>query len=532
MMMWAVGLVLLSACANIAGLLLARNASRRKELAIRASIGASRGRILRQMLTESLLLSAIGGALGIAVSWIGLRVLFDFLETGPFRGARFDPHLDSRFLAFVALASLVTAVIFGVLPALQSTDVPLVPALKETSDAAFEGSGRRRFMTLGRILVMAQVAASVLLVIVGTLLTRTLLNLQHVDPGFNPDRLLLFSLDPGSSGYSNPDSQALFRRLRSGLQTLPGVEKVTYHLGTLLSGGVIRSSFDLPDGSGRSVEVDVMNVGPEFFETMQIPILAGRGFIDEDLLRRPTPAVVNQAFVRDFLGLSAQIGELRPDSYSASAAGHAIVGVAGPVRVATVRAGVRPTMFLPLTSSPFSTTFAVRTAGVPEAMVPAVRRLVAAADPTLPVLDLRTEQQVIARQLFTERLVARVAILFAAAAIGLVAIGLYGMLAFAVARRRREIGIRLALGAQPGHVQRMIVADGLRLVAAGTIAGIPAAIVVARLIRSAMYGVDAIDPASMTVGLFFVLATALAAAFVPARRAAMIEPLEAVREEM
>ena len=571
-LMLAVGIVLLIACANVAGLMLARATSRQKEMAVRIALGASRGRILRQLLTESLMLSLAGGALGILfASWCDASIV-TFLNSGENGSPLFSPTIDTRVLVFTAAVSILTGILFGLAPALRGLRVDLTPALKEgaASGSQTVRSGKAR-LNAGNSLVVAQVALSIVVLAGAGLLVRTLQNLKNLDPGFDTRNILTFRLDPTLIGYKSADSDNIYSELRSRLSAMPGVASVSYSWTALLGGGRWSTSFHLR-GKPKDEESnsDMLPVGPQFFETMRIPLLAGREFSAADYATAQTiaaaqaaeraaaaaklkfgskpaenpaqtvevpatPAMVNQAFVRKYFPNVNAVGqrfgqqEADPEKEEEKSSGWEIVGVVGDAKYDKLRRDVQPTTYIP--NSGGSVAFALRTQTEPEKFVPEIRAIVSQIDSNLPVYDIRTESQQIDRQILKERLIARLSGFFGVLALLLACIGLYGLVSYEVARRTREIGIRTALGAEKREVLRLVLSQGMRLTLLGTVVGIGLALGLTRYTKDLLYGVKAADPLTYVAVTVLLVGVTLAASYVPARRATQVDPVVALRHE-
>jgi predicted permease len=540
-----VALVLLIACANVANLLLARASARSKEIGVRLALGASRWRLIRQLLTESVLLGVVGGALGVVFAlWIkdGVLAVSDWGGRGM---AALNPQLDWRVLGFTFALSLVTGIVFGLAPAWRAAKVDLMPTLK---DSARSSSAASRSL-LSRGLVVAQVALSLVLLVGAGLFVRTLINLQRVEPGFNTRNLLLFGVEPGLIGYKDERLTNLYEQLSERLEALPGVEAVTFSRTPLLSQSMssrsvyLRSALSAaPDAEGRiraSGEGYIHQVRENFLEAMGIPLLAGRSLKAQDDARAPKVAVVNETFARKYFPNENPIGKrftfdsTKPDEVE-------IVGLAGDAKYARQRDEIPPTAYVSwrqeLRSVP-GVTFEVRTAGDPTAAAAAVRKAVSEVDANLPLGNVRTQTEQADETLRMERLFARLMTLFGLLAQQLAAIGLYGVLAYAVAQRTNEIGIRMALGASQGQVLKMILRQGMALALVGVGLGLAGAYVLTKYLESKMnltsmlYGVKVNDP--LTYGVIAALLTlvALVACYIPARRATKVDPMVALRYE-
>ena len=548
-LMFAVGIILLIACSNVAGLMLARAAARQKEIALRLALGAGRMRIMRQLLTESLLLAATGGLLGIVFASWGSHAIVSFVSNNQPRPLTFATGLDLRVLGFTVAISLLTGILFGLAPAFRSVRVDVTPALKEgfSSSTRISRVGARRF-SIGNALVVTQVALAIVVLVGAGLLVRTLQNLRSMDVGFDSHNLVIFGINPSLAGYKDAQIRSFYQDLQGRLTETPGVKSASYSMIPLLSGAFIATMFHWPGTpQDRPSESDVLEIGPNFFSTMQISFLAGRSFTDSDYEIAanaanpsaqhsvPTPVIVDQAFVGKFLGkenpLGKRFGQSEASQDGPASPGYEIVGVVRDTKYNSLRREISPMMFTPQSAVFGGATFEVRTAGDPQALVPIVRKTVAQIDPNLPLRDVTTESQQIDRLLFQERLVARLAGFFGLLALALACIGLYGLLAYEVTRRTREIGIRSALGAQRGDVLRLVVGQGLLLAVVGAVAGIGVALGVTHYLKSMLYEVSAYDPMTMVVVSALLILVALAACLIPARRATNVDPMVALRYE-
>ena len=525
----AVGIVLVIVCANLAALLLARAAAREKEMAVRLALGAGKGQIIRQLLTESLLLSFAGALLGMVFANWSVQALAAFISRNAYASLFIDTRLDARVLAFTVVITLLTGILFGIAPALRGSRINVGLALKDGSAGSAKAAGRR--IGLGSCLVVAQVALSVVVLVGAGLLVRTLTNLREVNPGFDTHNVLLFGINPTLARYKVETIQTLYRELQARLGSVPGVISASYSSDTLLNNGLWTSGVHI-EGQPKdsTVETDMLAVGPEFFETMRLPLVGGRTFSNFDLQSERAIAIVNQTFVQRFLGgknpLGVHLGGTTP---SGNKIEREIVGIVGDAKYDNLRKSVEPTAYVPLQKG--AAYFAIRTSTQAEALVPTVRQIVASFDENLPLFDVRTQTETIDRLLFNERLVAQLSCVFGALALILACIGLYGLLSYEVARRTREIGIRTALGAQRSEIFRLVLRQGLTLTIFGAIVGITAAIGVTRYLGSLLYGVAATDPLTLVTTAFTLVAVALLAGYIPSRRAMRVDPMVALRYE-
>ena len=572
-----VAFILLIACANVAGLTLARSAARQKETAVRLALGAGRARIVRQLLTESILLSLVGGALGVLLAVWGVDAISKLLSNSP--GTPFLTIVapDWRVLAFTVAITFATGILFGLAPALRGSRVDLTPSLKESASSlpgTASHTGRR--FRLGDALVVAQVALSIVVLIGAGLLVRTLHNLHSINPGFDPQNILLFGIDPHLAGCTDQQTQQLYAHLQQRFASLPGVESVSYSEEALLEGGWSAGDVHI-DGAPPKERANTgeLPVGLNFFSTMRIPMLAGRNFTPADFAAAaatnaaekardaaaekaksspsasipapptaldeayyhsaPVPLIVNEAFARTYLAKQNPIGLHMSDAPRGDAEvpnlgpGYTIIGVVGDTKYAQLRRKTAPILFLPLVSN--GAHFELRAAASPAALVKSVREIVSQAGDNLPLTDVRTQTEQIDQILFQERLMARLSSFFGALALVLACIGLYGLLSYEVARRTRELGIRLALGAQRRDLLRLVVGQGILLVLIGASIGIAAALGVTRFISSMLYGLRANDPVTFAAVAILLTLVALAACYIPVRRAMRVDPTVALRYE-
>lgn len=579
-MMAAVGAILLIACANVAGLMLARSAARQKEMAVRLALGAGRARVIRQLLTESVMLSVAGGALGVLLAIWGVHAITVLVSSGSDRPFGFVIAPDWRVLGFTIAVTFLTGILFGLAPALRSTRVDLTPALKETASSppggAHAGRAIGKWFRLGDALVVAQVALSILVLVGAGLLVRTLRNLHEVNPGFDTQNILLFGLNPRLIGYKPDQSAQLFRDLRERFAALPGVVSASYSGDALLSNSLWTTEVHL-DGAPRNqnVSTNEMSVGSSFFSTLHIPMLAGREFTSAEFISAakseataheaeqawekasasgsaadkksaaeaaaslakmpPEPVIVNEAFARKYFPKESPVGKhlggYQSDDYPLGAQdpGDIIIGICGDAKYQDLRSKIEPTMYSPFTGG--GAHFELRTASNPTALVSAVRSVVAHADNNLPLFEVRSQTEQIEQILSQERIMANISSFFALLALALACIGLYGLLAYEVVRRTREIGIRMALGAEPRDVLKLVVRQGIALAVVGAVIGIGVAIGVTRFMASMLFGVDASDPLTIFVVTVLLVLVALAACFIPARRATRVDPMVALRYE-
>jgi predicted permease len=519
-----VALVLLIVCANVANLLLSRATTRQKELSVRQSLGATRWRLVRQLLTESVLLAAIGGALGIAVGYWGRALL----PAGPNQSA----PLDWRVFAFVAAITLLTGIVFGIVPALRGTGINVNSALKETSRSVV---GTRSL--LGKALLIIQVAISLVLLVGAGLFLQTLKNLRHVDVGFNPQNLLLFRVNPALNRYDEQRMTRLYADLLERLNTVPGARGVAMSQPALLSGSVNSTNFYVHGRTytpGRvtddSLDVNRLVVSPNFFEVMGIPIVLGRGLTDRDDAKAPKVAVINEAAVRKFFPSGENPLGQRFGSSIETAGQIEIVGVLRDAKYDSVRDKAPATMYVPYRQTRLgNAVFEVRTAGAPAGVMGSMREVARQIDPNLPLTDVSTQIEQVERRFQQEKLFAQAYSLFGGIALLLAAIGLFGLMSYNVSRRTNEIGIRMALGAQRGQVLGLVMRESMVLVVIGVVAGLAIAIAAGRLVTTLLFGLPPRDPTTMIAAVAVMAAVSALAGYLPARRASRVDPMIALR---
>ena len=528
-LMLAVGLVLLAACANVANLLLARGAARQKEVALRLSHGATRARLVRQALTESILLVVAGGALGVGLAAWGQRVLVQFLPEQA--GTPFDAAPDSAVLLFTLGITGLSVLLFGVGPALRSTAVDPAAGMR----AGSVGQGGRPL--LRRALVVAQVAFSVVLVGLAALFGHNLYALRSVDIGFRNQNVVAFRLDFPRQYWSNVRTPS--RQLAERLQTLPGVSSVSYGFPGPFIMGDSSASIRVPNSERTArepVDVDVAHIAPRYFETIGTPLTLGRELGRNDMTASRKVAVVNEAFVRDFLP-----GEKHPDLRTLSfddskpEGGEPtfIVGVVRDVRHSGIQMPAKPTVYVAIDQGENAglPTMLVRTLAPPTALLPAIHRELGRLGPNVALGDIRTLRQQVDESIFEQRMLAALGAFFGTLALVLAAVGLYGVVAYGTARRTGEIGLRIALGAPRAQVVWMILRDSLLLVAIGLGIGLPAALAGARAVQSVLFGIQPADPFTFATTAALLAAIGAAAAFLPARRASRLDPSQVLRNE-
>jgi predicted permease len=538
-LMAMVGLVLLIACANVANLLLARAASRQREISLRLALGATRGRIVAQTLVESLVLAVLGGGAGLLLSgWVAnaLVAALPFEELA--ESLRAAP--DARVVSFTAAISLLTALVFGTVPALQGARADLNRTLREEAGSLSGGVSHAR---LRKGLVVAQVALSMLLVAGAGLFARSLYNLRHLDPGFQTEQLVTFRVDPALAGYDQPRIKRVYADLEEALRRLPGARSVTFAAVPVLN----------DDQASRTVQVQgyttkpdenmnpaVNEVGPGYFSAMGLPLLAGREFTERDVDGAPRVAIVNETFARYYFGTESAIGRRFGFRVMNDPGAVEIVGVVKDALYRGMRQGTTDDNQTPrFIYTPYQQSEEINEltgyvragpelgAGAAEAIRQAVRRV----DAALPLYEVRSMDEQLDRALFTERMLAALSAAFGLLATLLAAVGLYGVMAYMVARRTREIGIRIALGADRGQVLGLVLREVALLTLVGIGLGIPGALGLSQVVKAQLYGLAAVDPWSMAAAAAILGGVGLAAGYLPARRAARTEPLVALKAE-
>ena len=532
-LMAAVALVLVITCTNLAGLMLARATDRRREIAIRLAMGANRVRLMRQLLTESVLLSVLGGVAGVLLAlWI-IDVLLAFKPPIDFPLAM-DVTVDWRVLLFSLAVSLAAGTIFGLAPALQATRPGVSQALRETS--AQGGAARTR---LRSVLVVAQIAISLVVLIAAGLVVRTLQQLQTMNPGFDPRNALTMSFDLGLQGYDKARGQQFYRQLIERVQAVPGVKSAAVSSYIPLSINYNSNNVFIEGEPARRGEnaptAMVANVGPRYFETMGTPIVSGREFTEQDQAESEQVAIVNETFVRKFIPAAKTSGDAVGKRFSFSSPGGPwvrIAGVAKDGKYFNIAEDQRAFAWDPM-SQDYSAQgiLMVRTNGSPESLFAAVRKEVQSVDPNLPLFDVKTMTEHMRLALFPARIAATVLGVFGLVALMLSAIGIYGITSYTVAQRTHEIGIRLALGAQLRDVLKLVLSHGLKLTIIGAAIGLFGAYLATRAITSVLYGVSATDPFTFVFVSVVLIAVALLASYVPSRRAMKVDPLVALRNE-
>jgi predicted permease len=532
MLMAMVGLVLLIACANIANLMLARASGRQREIGVRLALGAGRGRVIRQLLTESILVAALGGILGAFLAVWGAEVLLALVSSGVDDLALRVPH-DYRVFVFTAAISLLTGILFGLAPAFRATRMDVNQTLSASARGSIGGRGRIR---TGRFLVVVQVALSLLLLMGATLFVRSLHNMVALKLGFNRDHVLMVRIDPVAAGYKGAGVLALYQRILEKVRTVPGVHGATLSNKGMFAGDsgdhltIEGSPVTNPDELASTWTL----VGPNYFSTVGIPLLRGREIDAADAAHATQVCVINQAFARRFYPNSDPIGKHIRDEYPTTRETYEIVGIVGDARENGLTSRVRPrfyaTLFHPI-GTVWAVTLLLNATGEPGSVVPGVRRALAEVDRALPVLNVRTVVEQIDRRLIAQRLIAELAAFFGSVALLLAAIGLYGVMSYSMTRRTSEIGIRMALGASIRSVLWMVLRETLLLVAIGVAIGLPCALASGRLIASKLFGLTPADPSTIALAIAIIFTATALAGYIPARRASKIDPMTALRVE-
>jgi predicted permease len=537
-LMGMVGLILAIACANIANLLLARATGRRREIAVRLSLGAGRFRVVRQLLTESLLLSILGGALGVLVAAWGIRSITWLLANGR---DNFTLHaaIDWPVLGFTFALALVCGLLFGLAPALQGTRVDLTPALKEARASAPRGRLRRAGIRIGlsHVLVVSQIAISLLLVVAAGLFVHTLSNLRSIQIGFNREHVLLFNLNARPAGYKGAALARFYGNLRDRFRNIPGTRNVTFSNYPLAAYYWNESSLNipgLPKTAGEEPSTATVKVDQSFLTTMQIPILLGRDIQQGDL-ESPRVAVVNENFAKKYFAGESPVGRRIGIGDSKSPANIEIVGVTkNSVYNSIKETDPPPVAYVPYTQDLDGlggVVFELRAAGDPLALAGTVRQIVRQASPAVPLSDVTTQSRTIDQTISQERTFAGLCGCFAILALLIASIGLYGSVAYSVARRTGEIGIRMALGAESRRIVWMVLREVATLAAVGLGIGLAAAYILTRFVASFLFGMKPHDPLALSVSVAVLVAAAILAGYAPARRASRVDPMAALRHE-
>ena len=527
-LMACAGLVLLTACINVANLFLSRGAARRKEIAMRLALGARRGRLVRQLFTESMLVAVAGSAAALPLALWGTHLL---LVWRPWGGGAFvvEDALDWRMLAFCGAAAVLAALLFGLAPAFRTTRAELLQVTTQRGT----GGGSAPLM---KTLVIVQVAISLVLLVAAGLFAGTLRNLQAVEPGFDTRNLLLFRVQPQLNGYKAAEMAALYSRMIERIESLPGVMSATFSRHPLLSLSRRSSGITVEGVPAADAGAEVNIVAPNFFETMKIPLLLGRAFNQRDTAVAPHVAVVNQVFASKYFAGGNPIGRRFWFGDPSDSEPIEIVGMTRDAKYTDLRNPTRPTIYVPFQQDvPGQANFEVRTAGDPLTLAPALRQAVREIDPNLPLFEIKSQVDQARESVAKEMMFARLSTLLGTIALLLAAIGLYGTMSYAVLRRTGEIGIRMALGARGTTVIGMVLRDALAMAAIGIAIGLPAAFAASRashiVLDEVLFGLEPNDPFTMAAAAAILVSVAMLAGFVPARRASKVDPIIALQHE-
>jgi predicted permease len=531
-LMAIVALVLLIACANIANLLLARSTARARELAVRQALGAGRMRIVRQLLTESLLLALAGGAMGIGLAAAANRLLLRMISDGS-DSVPLDVSLNLWLLSFTLAVTICTALLFGSLPALRATHLQLVDSLK-SGRGAFSAAGRT---SMGKILVVSQVALSLVLLVGALLFVRTLVNLNRVDTGFNKQNVLRMNIDSAVSGYKDGDPRltALFKQIEDRVNALPGVRAASFSAFSFGEGGWM-TLIRIPGMPlDRSVEVIHNITGDAYFKTMQIPIVAGRSFGPQDTATSQHVAIISENVARKLFPAGSPVGRtyfIGTDDSQDPVSEKQVIGVAKDVKFGDLQEPMRYIDYFPYSQREWGFgNFEVRYSGDVSAISEEVQQAIHAVDRRLPITDITTLDEQVARSFNNQTIVAELSAFFALAAVFLSCIGLYGLMSYLVSRRTGEIGVRMDLGANPSRVAWQVMREIALLVIAGIVMGVAVSLSGIHLVRNMLYGLSAADPFSVTAAIGLLLFAGMASGYLPARRASRVDPVVALRDE-
>jgi putative ABC transport system permease protein len=523
----AVGVVLLIACANVASLLLSRSLARRKEIAVRTALGASRGMLVRQLLTESMLLALLAGLLGVGLSWAATRALVIWGASQIPQGIPIG--MDLRVLLFMLVISLFAGIAFGMVPALQLARTNTNATLRDEGRGVSVGHSRSRMKNL---LVVGQVALSLLLFIGAGLLLRSFVRLLHVDPGFDAQNVVTMDLSLPTVKYAKPEQQiAFFDEVLRRVSALPGVRSAATSAALPLSW--IRFTPVLAEGQpdvplAQRPFIDIEAISPQWFQTMKVPLLGGREFTDADNAQTPKVVIVNQTCARRFWPNENPVGKTIVVGRGPVPA--EVVGVAADIKNRGLDQDTQEQLYLPFAQLPWGNmNLLVRTAVAPKSIISAIRAQVAAVDPDQPVTKIQTAEELMDNSRSQPRFTMLLLGVFSATALALAVIGIYGVLSYSVAQRRQEFGIRLALGAEHGDILRMVVRQGLTLAMVGIAIGLIAGLLLTRLMASMLYKVGALDLTTFLLAPLLFLGIALLASYLPAWRATKVEPTEALR---
>jgi putative ABC transport system permease protein len=545
-LMATTGMVLLIACANIANLLLARATGRQKEIAVRLAMGATRGRIVTQLLIETLSLSALGGILGLALAFWGDKALMAIYLPSESNELNISTAPDFRILLFTLAVTVITGVIFGLAPALQTTRPDVGRTLKDQAGAVVGGGHGR----LRNALVVTQVALSLLLLIGAGLFLRSLKNLSNLGPGFPAERLVGFNIDPSLNGYTPQQLNTFYQQLTDNLDAIPGVKSVSVASMRIMENdewdsGLTAEGYS-PTKPDDHPQAYMNQIGPGYFATLGVPIVAGRDFrpTDNRVIKRadatddfdttPTTVIINEKFAQKFFAGHSPVGmHLGFGTDPGTHTDMEIIGVVKDIKYTNLRDEIPIQAYVPYMNSPYlgGMTIYVRTAGEPNQLMSSVRAKMRDLDANVPIYAMRTMDEQISNSLVTERMIASLSTVFGFVATVLAIIGLYGVMSYSVAQRTREIGIRMALGAEQAKVIGMVMREVATLIAIGVGVGVPAALVLTRVVKSQLYGLEAHDPWTLGLATGLLAMVACAAGYVPALRASRVDPMKALRYE-
>jgi predicted permease len=529
-LMAVVALVLLIACANVANLLLARGAARQKEFAVRHALGAGRLRLIRQLGVESLLLAAMGGALGVLIAWWGSQALVWMASSGP-QALPLDVEPNARILGFTALASLLSAIIFGMTPAIRATKVELIPSLKDG-----RGGAAMTRSLLGKALVVAQVALSLLVLVGAGLFVRSLINLRNVDTGFDQQNVLLLQLMTDSVGIKQDDPRLsnLYREAEEKVSAIPGVRAASFSLFSF-NQGAMTNPISIPGGAppvgGNPVILNNV-VGPGFFTAMNLPLILGRSFSPQDSRTSPKVAVISEEMARRFFPSESPLGKRYRNGPPGEGDEIEVIGVVKDAKYRSLYERPQPMTYYPYSQQGiYLGNFEVRFSGEPSAVAAEARRAIKEVNRNLPIFEVATLSEQVDRSLVQQKLIARLSSLFGLLALLLASVGIYGVISYSVTQRTREIGVRMALGAERRDVLRLVMGQGAKLALTGALIGLGASWALTRWIEGLLFNVSATDPATFVIIALSLMVVALLACYVPARRATKVDPMVALRCE-
>ena len=535
-LMGLVGLVLLVACANVANLLLARAAARQKEIAVRVAMGAGPARLFRQLLTESILLSGIGGMIGLLLAQWADAILLQLVSRGP-SPIPLNVQPDATILGFTLGVSLLTGVLFGLAPALRAARVDLNSVLKGTSRGSVGTAAQGSKVPVGKVLVVAQVALSLLLLIVAGLFVHSFQKLANVQIGYDRDHLLLVRVNPIEAGYKGPAVAELYKDLLDHVGRVPGVRAVSLSHDGLFSHSESADQISIEGyaaKSGQDMDARFDQVGPNYFSTVGIPILVGREIGPQDSGNGQRVGVINQTMARYYFGDESPIGKRIWDMFPTNRTDFVVVGVAADAKYNSLDEKTPRRFYVPFFNPIGEAFFAkleIRTSGEPSAVASAVREAVKATSSTLPSIEVHTMNDLVSTSLMRDAMITKVAGFFGALAVLLACIGIYGIMSYAVAGRTSELGLRMALGAQRGNILWLVLRESMLLVLIGVAIGLPAVYGAGKLVSSLLFGLTAADPVALTAATVLMFVVAAIAGYIPARRAAQTDPIVALRYE-